>query len=165
MNFYREIELLSVDIKSPIELNQSPAKIAEIFLKETGQKKMAEDAIASHDLLKRLIEQKQNLMAKGIAMLRNYSEIQKLYPKSSIVNHRSVFWHNALVKLSGDMTASNIGDIKESHDMIVQSEDSSINGSRQRLIKAKNGYLCSAIDEPREGTLQHEGFLARMFYF
>ena len=44
-----------------------------------------------------------------------------------------------------------IKNIKEEHEAIVQSEDNSTGGSRQRLIKAKNGYLCSAIDEPREG--------------
>ena len=144
---------------------------------------MADDAIASHNLLRRLIESKQGLMNKSLKKLKDYSGIQQLYPKSAIANHRLVFWFNSLKKIADAMSNTegrvvnirisqfihvisfttltvgvpwsaaldHIKNIKEEHEAIVQSEDNSTGGSRQRLIKAKNGYLCSAIDEPREG--------------
>ena len=140
---------------------ENSIKIAELFLKEIGQKKMADDAIASHNLLRRLIESKQGLMNKSLKKLKDYSGIQQLYPKSAIANHRLVFWFNSLKKIADAMSNTegvpwsaaldHIKNIKEEHEAIVQSEDNSTGGSRQRLIKAKNGYLCSAIDEPREG--------------
>ena len=64
---------------------------------------MADDAIASHNLLRRLIESKQGLMNKSLKKLKDYSGIQQLYPKSAIANHRLVFWFNSLKKIADAM--------------------------------------------------------------
>ena len=55
-NLSRELELLSCDLRSHIDLGASPAKVAEIFLREIGQTKLADDAIEHHRALSSLVE-------------------------------------------------------------------------------------------------------------
>ena len=57
-NLSRELELLSCDLRSHIDLGASPAKVAEIFLREIGQTKLADDAIEHHRALSSLVEGK-----------------------------------------------------------------------------------------------------------
>ena len=83
--------------------------------------------------------------------MTKYAKIQQLYPKSSISKHRVIFWYDSLIKLQNDLTIDSIKSIRDCHESIIQSEDSSVEGTRARIIKAKSGYLASAIEEPREG--------------
>ena len=60
-NLSRELELLSCDLRSPGDLGASPAKVAEFFLREIGQKKLADDAIEHHEQLRKLVEEKRQM--------------------------------------------------------------------------------------------------------
>ena len=51
------------------------------------------------------------------------------------------------------MTIEKIQSIREHHEAIIQSEDSSVEGARARIIKAKNGYLASAIEGEFENDI------------
>ena len=68
---------------------------------------------------------------------------------SKIINLETSFWYDSLIKLQNDLTIDSIKSIRDCHESIIQSEDSSVEGTRAR--KAKSGYLASAIEEPREG--------------
>ena len=98
-----------------------------------------------------MLGRRHDLLQRGSELLRQYSRIQQLYPRSAVKNHRIVFWSDAVDNLSSDTSAETAQGIKDAHDEMVQSEDSSVNGARKRLIKAKSGCLASQIDEPREG--------------
>ena len=92
-------------------------------------------------------------MRKASDILVKYAKIQQLYPKSSIEKHRVIFWCDSLVKLQKEMTIEKIQSIRENHEAIIQSEDSSVEGARARIIKAKNGYLASAIEGELENNV------------
>ena len=115
--------------------------MAEFFLREIGQKKLADDAIEHHEQLRKLVEEKL-VMRKASDVLTKYAKIQQLYPKSSISKHRVIFWYHSLIKLQNDLTIDSIKSIRDCHESIIQSEDSSVEGTRAQ----------SAIEEPREAV-------------
>lgn len=99
-------------------------------------------------------------MRKASDILVKYAKIQQLYPKSSIEKHRVIFWCDSLVKLQKEMTVEKIQSIRGHHEAIIQSEDSSVEGARARIIKAKNGYLASAIEGEFENILTKVEFIS-----
>ena len=149
-NCAREIELLMVDLKSQVEF-ASPVQAAEVFLKEIGQKQLADNCIELHSTLIQTITKRQEILYRGGGSLQLYSRIQQLYPGSSVKNHRIIFWSEAIDSLVSEPSGINAQRIKTAHDQLVQSEDTSLNGARKRLIKAKSGCLAAQIEEPRDG--------------
>ena len=141
-----------MDVKAPVEMTApSPVQAAEVFLKEIGQKSLADQCVDLNGQLVATLGKRQDLLHKGAEHLKQYSRIQQLYPRSAVKNHRIVFWSDAIENLEVKTTGAIAQEIKDSHEQLVQSEDSSLNGARKRLIKAKNGCLASQVDEPREG--------------
>ena len=61
---------------------------------------------------------------------------------SKIINLETSFWYDSLIKLQNDLTIDSIKSIRDCHESIIQSEDSSVEGTRAQ----------SAIEEPREAV-------------
>ena len=70
-NCSREIELLLVDLKSPVEF-PSPVQAAEVFLKEIGQKQLADTCIELHSTLIHTIAKRQEILYRGGGSLQLY---------------------------------------------------------------------------------------------
>ena len=84
-------------------------------------------------------------------MLAAYISVRALYPKSCTAAHRINFWSDSFVKLENEMSIDAGASIKRAYERLLEVEDSAMNGTRKRLIKAKALCLSSQVDEPREG--------------